>query len=172
MVILYTDRERSVIYNYETKSLEVVTLKSKYVIPIEILAIEIEKGNLGAKKDTPEELLLISSLLKDKPFSEPEAKRLIQKYNAKVVHNGAVKELTFKGLVTLAKNAGVPSKRIPIFISRVLGFLIQKYYKYGDIPSLKSIKDIIRKLSELELTLQKVESTVNETNETGNNFGI
>ena len=160
MVILYTDRERSVMYNYETKSLEVVTLKSKYVVPIEILATEIEKGNLGAKKDTPEDLSLISSILKEKPFSEQEAKKLIQKYDAKIVHNGIVKELTFKGLVALAKNAGVPNERIPIFVSRVLGFLIQKYYTHKDIPSLKSIKRIIRDLSELELTLQKVKNTL------------
>ncbi|MGC9101252.1 MAG: hypothetical protein ACP5HC_08380 [Caldisericum sp.] len=41
-------------YNYEAKSLEVVTLKNKYVASIEIFATKTEKGNLGTRKDIPE----------------------------------------------------------------------------------------------------------------------
>lgn len=165
MVILYKDKDKSLIYDYSTRMFKVITFKGKYEVAAESIIDSVEEGSLkGARRslsfEEEKEIFFLS--LKSIPKGEERLREQLQKYDAKVAINGTVKKLDIPGLVSLARKRGVPRERESIFLSRVVYYLIERYYKNGDIPSLKSVKKVVENFCEIEKTIWKAKEIIND----------
>lgn len=154
MVVLYQNNTgEKILYNYKEKTLEYVNYlkKEKLAIPVEQLVEIIKKNGTRRSVKIEEDLKIQQELEKIKEDPELVFKRL-KKLNPMVTKkNNLLYPLDLPGVYALVKKElqknGIKytTKELKSIVTSVLLYLENNYYKSKNIPSVKTIIELVRK---------------------------
>lgn len=154
MVVLYQNNTgEKILYNYKEKTLEYVNYlkKEKLAIPVEQLVEIIKKNGIRRSVKIEEDLKIQQELEKIKEDPELVFKRL-KKLNPMVTkRDNLLHPLDLPGVYALVKKElqknGVKytTKDLKSIVTSVLLYLENNYYKSKNIPSVKTIIELVRR---------------------------